>query len=67
MDTVTLPYKLQIWLSDPLRDALKDLACAQGLPLQKLVVAILEHAVAHPLSLPPVSRPGRQGGDKQTC
>jgi hypothetical protein len=48
MDTVTLPYKLQIFVSESLREGLKDLAHARGISLQKLVATVLYHTVLEP-------------------
>lgn len=41
MDSVTYPYKLQVFLPGDLRKRLKMLANAKDTSLQKLVVAIL--------------------------
>ena len=48
MATVTLPYKLQVWLPDELRKQLKDLARQHDMTLQNLVVTVLEDATSHP-------------------
>jgi len=48
MDSVTLPYKLQIFMPETLREDLKDLARARGLTLQKLVVTVLQRTVEEP-------------------
>ena len=48
MATVSLPYKLQVWLSKTLRDDLKELARVNGLTLQDLVETVLESAVNDP-------------------
>jgi hypothetical protein len=48
MATVTLPYRLQVWLPQELRKQLKDLAHAQGITLQDLVVNVLEDALHDP-------------------
>lgn len=48
MARVALPYKLQVWLPDTLRDALKDLAQAERMTLQDLIVSVLDEAVKRP-------------------
>ena len=48
MATVSLPYKLQVWLSKTLRDDLKELARVNGLTLQDLVETVLENTVNDP-------------------
>jgi hypothetical protein len=48
MDTVTLPYKLQVFIPETLREDLKDLARARGISLQKLVATVLHHTVEQP-------------------
>lgn len=42
METITLPYKMQIFLPDTLRRDLKALAHQYNTSLQKLVVALLD-------------------------
>jgi len=42
MDSMTMPYKLQIFLPEPLRRDLKTLAHQKNTSLQKLVVALLD-------------------------
>lgn len=41
MDTITMPYKIQIFIPDTLRRQLKSLAHEKNTSLQKLVVALL--------------------------
>jgi hypothetical protein len=59
MDTVTLPYKLQVWLPTQLREDLKDLARERGLTLQTLVVTILQSAITDPPTALAPERPRR--------
>lgn len=47
MAATTLPYKLQVFMSDDLRYALKSMAYEEHTSLQKLVIAALELAVRH--------------------
>lgn len=47
MAATTLPYKLQVFVPDDLRHALKSLAYEEHTSLQKLVTAALELAVRH--------------------
>jgi hypothetical protein len=47
MAAMTLPYKLQVFMSDDLRHALKMMAYEEHTSLQKLVIAALELAVRH--------------------
>lgn len=42
MDSITIPYKLQIFVSEALRRDLKELAHKKNTSLQKLVVALLD-------------------------
>lgn len=42
METVTLPYKIQIFIPESLRHRLKGLAHEKDTSLQKLVVALLD-------------------------
>jgi len=41
MESVVLPYKIQIYVPEHLRSGLKQLARDEGTSLQKLVVALL--------------------------
>lgn len=47
MAAMTLPYKLQVFMPDDLRHALKSMAYEEHTSLQKLVIAALELAVRH--------------------
>lgn len=47
MATTTLPYKLQVFVPDDLRHALKSMAYEEHTSLQRLVIAALELAVRH--------------------
>lgn len=47
MAATTLPYKLQVFMSDDLRFALKGLAHDEHTSLQNLVIAALELALRH--------------------
>lgn len=45
MATISLPYKLQVFIPDDLRQDLKDLAHAQKVTLQELVNTALRDTV----------------------
>lgn len=47
MATISLPYKLQVFIPNDLRQNLKALAHKQGISLQTLVNEVLTEAVAN--------------------
>jgi len=47
METLTYPYKLQVFLTQSLRQSLKNMAHEKGTSLQDLVTTVLAEAVHH--------------------